>query len=332
MTTYRALFLGSMDPAVAAAMRGWLSAGHEIAELWSGHLRRPGAIHRDVRYAVVAPQWSVSATARRHGIPIRRISRPTSWPERLEALTKVNADVLVSVYFPYLVPADMLAVFGDRAVNLHPAPLPRYRGPSPFHAMVLDRSILTDGAMTLHVMNDRFDEGPIIAQAPVAFPPDASFQRYLLGAASAGRGLMSTALPAYLDGSIPSIPQGEAGPASYVRVTASELALSSDLSVADMRLRCMLFARRRALPVKGAPELRVAGFGRALGVATGMPPRIGLTSIDMDAKDGRVRLWRKQPWSSPLAKCRDWVVLLTTRDRGHGPEEAASVAAARRKG
>jgi methionyl-tRNA formyltransferase len=314
MTRHRALFLGSMDPALAAAMRGWLSGGHEIAEVWYGQLNRAGALHRDARYALLAPRWSVSATARGHGIPVRPVPRLASWPDRLEALKRVGADVLVSVYFPFLVPADMLAHFGDRAVNLHPAPLPRYRGPSPFHAMVLDRSILTDGAMTLHVMNDRFDEGPIIAQTPIGFPPDHSFMRYLLAAASAARRLTSEALPAYLNGSLASTPQAAAGPASYVRVTTSDVALSSDLSVEDMRLRCMLFARRRALPVKGVPKLRVAGFDRMLGAATGAPARIGLTGIEMDARDGRVRLWRKQPWSSPLGKCRDWAAIIATRD------------------
>jgi methionyl-tRNA formyltransferase len=314
MTGYRALFLGAIGPALAAAMRGWLSAGHEIAEVWRGQLKQAGQLHRDSRYGLLAPQWSVSAIARKHGIPIRPVPRPASWPDRVEALKKVRADVLVSVYFPHLVPADMLAAFGDRAVNLHPAPLPRYRGPTPFHAMLLDRSILTDGAMTLHVMNDRFDEGPIIAQAPIAFPPDHSFTRYLLAAAAAGRRLTAEALPAYLDGTIASVPQAAAGPASYVRVTASDVALSPALSVEDMRLRCMFLARRRALPVQDMPKLRVAGFDRRLGAATGAPPRIGLASIEMDARDGRVRLWRKQAWSSPLGKFREWAAIVTTRD------------------
>jgi methionyl-tRNA formyltransferase len=330
MPTYRALFLGSMDPAMAAAMRGWLSAGHQIAGVWYGLPKWQGAAHRDARYALLAPQWSVSAVARRHDIPIRRVPRLASWPGRLEALRDVGADVLVSVYFPFLVPADMLAAFGDRAVNLHPAPLPRYRGPNPFHAMVLDRSILTDGAMTLHVMTDRFDEGPIIAQRPIKFPPDGSFVRYLLEAAIAGRRLMAEALPAYLDGSLRAVPQGEAGATSYARVFSDELALSSDLSVEDMRLRCMVFARRRAIPVKGMPDIRVAGFDRELGPAGGAPPRIGFLSIDMDARDRRVRLWRKQPWSNPLGKCRDWAAHITTRDPEDRSEEGAPVAAERR--
>jgi methionyl-tRNA formyltransferase len=322
MPIYRALFLGSMDPAMAAAMRGWLSGGHQIAGVWYGLPKWQGAVHRDARYALVAPQWSVSAVARRHGIPIRRVPRLLSWPGRPEALREIRVDVLVSVYFPFLVPADMLAAFGDRAVNLHPAPLPRYRGPNPFHAMVLDRSILTDGAMTLHVMTDRFDEGPIIAQRPIAFPPDRSFVRYLLGAAGAGRRLMSEALPAYLDGGLAAVPQGEAGTASYARITSDELALSSNLSVEDMRLRCLVFARRRAIPVKGIPDIRVAGFDRELGPATGAPPRIGFLSVDVDAQDRRVRLWRKQPWSSPLGKWRDWAALVTTRDGDDRSKEA----------
>ncbi len=313
MRTYRALFLGAMDPATAAAMRGWLSAGHEIAEVWYGQPRWKGAIHRDARYALFAPQWSVSTVARRHGIPVRAVPRLASWPERIDALKAARADVLISVYFSYLVPAEMLEQFGDRAVNLHPAPLPRYRGPTPFHAMVLDRSILTDGAMTLHVMTDRFDEGAIIARRPVSFPSDGSLARYMLAAATAGRQLLSEALPAYLDGTISSVPQ-EAEDATYPRVTARDLALSSSLHAEDMRFRCMVLARRRAVRVDGFPALRIAGFDRELGPPTGNPAQIGLLTVDMDAKDRRVRLIRKRPWSSPLGKWRDWVTHIAIRD------------------
>jgi hypothetical protein len=145
--------------------------------------------------------------------------------------------------------------------------------------------------------------------------------RYLLGAAGAGRRLLADALPAYLDGSLAGVPQGEAEPDSYARVNPSELALSSDLSVEDMRLRCMVFARRRALPVRGLRGIHIADFDRELGPATGAPARVGFLSIDMDARDRRVRLWRKQPWSSPLGKLRDGAALIATRDRDDRSEE-----------
>jgi folate-dependent phosphoribosylglycinamide formyltransferase PurN len=294
-------------------MRGWLSAGHQIAGFWYGPQKGPGPLHRDRRLAWLAPHWSIGAIARRHGIPLRQIPRPATWPERVAAFAAEKCDVLVSVYFPNIVPADVLALFGRRAVNLHPAPLPRYRGPNPIYAMVLDRSILTDGAMTLHVMTPGLDEGPIIAQAPVPFPPDGSFTRYLLAAANAGRDLVAEALPAYLDGRRNAIPQASSQ-ATYVRVSREEMMLSPDLPTEDVLLRCRFLARRRAIGVKDSAGLRVAGFLRDLGPRTGEPSRPRLTTVEMDTRDRRLLLRRRTALSSLRGKWDDWRAWMTVHD------------------
>lgn len=306
----RAIFLGAFDPAAAAAMRGWLAAGNEIAGFWYWPPKNTGSIHRDARLAWLAPRWSVHAIARRHRIPMRAIPRPSSWTDRVAAFRAEKSDVLVSVYFACMVPADVLEVFGARAVNLHPAPLPRYRGPTPIHAMALDGSILTEGSMTLHVMSSRFDEGDIIAREPIRFPANASFVGYLLDAARAARELAHHALPAYLDGSLSAKPQDEAL-ATYARVTVGDMAISSVLAAEDVRLRCALFARRRALPVAGLPGMRISGFLRELGPPTGAPARRRWMSLDVDLCDRRVRLRLRMPWSSLAGKFRDWLAYLT---------------------
>jgi methionyl-tRNA formyltransferase len=310
---YRAIFLGTFDPAAAAAMRGWLSAGHEIASFWHAPLKRAGALHRDTRLGWIAPRWSVQAVARRNGFPVRQIPKLASWPERVAAFAQERCDVLVSVYFPNMIPADVLEYFGARAVNLHPAPLPRYRGPNPIHAMVLDRSIVREGAMTLHVMTDRFDEGPIIAREPIAFPVDGSFVHYLLNAAAAGRRLTATALPAYLDGRIHAVEQ-DSSVATYIRVAPEDMLISSALPVEDVRLRCQFFARRRALALADPPRLRVSGFVRELGPPTGAPPRARAGEIDLDILDRRVLLKKRTPWSSLKAKFTNWRTYMATPD------------------
>lgn len=310
----RAIFLGSFDPAAAGAMRGWLAAGNEIAAFWYWQSKRKGSLHRDARLAWLAPRWSVHAVTRRHGIPMRAIPRPAHWPDRVSALRAENCDVLISVYFPCIVPTDMLELFGPHAVNLHPAPLPRYRGPTPVHAMALDRSILTDGAMTLHVMSPELDEGAIIAREPIPFPRNAALVSYLLHAARAARKLAEYALPAYLDGRIAAIPQ-DASEGSYVRVTTDDMRLTSALDARDARFRCLFFARRRALSVPEASGIRVSGFLGEVGSPTGAPPRRRLLSIEMDLRDKRVRFRRRMPWSSVWGKVRDWLQYMTVRDR-----------------
>jgi hypothetical protein len=243
---------------------------------------------------------------------MRSIPRPASWPDRLSAFRGENCDALVSVYFPCVIPSDVLEIFGRRAVNLHPAPLPLYRGPTPIHAMALDESIVTDGAMSLHVMSPQLDQGPIIAREPIPFPADASFVRYLLNAARAAGRLTQHTLPTYLDGQLAAARQDESK-ATYLRVTEDDMAISSALCARQVELRCLLFARRRALRVKGCPGARVSGFLRELGPPTGAQPRPYYTAIEIDVIDRRVLLRRRMPWSSLRGKCQDWLAYLTVR-------------------
>jgi folate-dependent phosphoribosylglycinamide formyltransferase PurN len=311
---YRALFLGGAVPEAAAAMRGWLSAGHEIAEHWIGYSQHRGMVHRDARLAHLAPQWSTAAVTRTNAIPTREVPPLVAWDKRLNAVRALDADVLISVYFPFLVPPDMLDIFGGRAVNLHPAPLPRYRGPTPIYAMILDGKITTDATMTLHVMSTGFDTGDIIANKPIVFPENRNLMRLSLATAKAGRALMAEALPAYLDGRIAARPQDE-GQASYVRLTRADLTLRSHLDSQSMQLRCDTIGRRRALGIAGLSGVRVSGFDAEIGPATGAKPGAGPFSVEMDAADRRVRLVRKRPWSSLIRRVSDLAILAADRDK-----------------
>lgn len=305
----KALFLASYVPEAARAMQGWLDAGHEIAAVWRPELKQQGARHRDGRLALYAPRWSSSALTRREKIPVHVVPRLSRWEGRINAARAHGADVLVSVYFPFVVPQDLLDLYGEHAVNLHPAPLPRYRGPSPFFAMVQDRSIVTDGAMTLHVMTAGLDEGAIIAAEPIAFPPDHFLPRYRLGAARAAYRLMRESLPAFLGGRLEARGQ-EASIATYFGFDQIDIAIDATMAADDIRWRCDAIGVNRPVPIRNHPKLKIAGFGRVLGGPKGLPMRVGRYSIDMDCRDARVRLRRKMPWTSPLRKLREGLMHL----------------------
>jgi methionyl-tRNA formyltransferase len=313
MKRHRALFLAGALPEAAAAMQGWLSAGHEIAAHWIGYSPRRGMMHRDARLARLAPRWSTKALTRQHAIPVREVPRLASWQERMDAVRATGADVLISAYFPFLVPPDMLDHFGSNAVNIHPAPLPRYRGPSPILAMYLDGSIVRDAVATLHQMSGDFDAGDVIATEAVGFPVDGDFTRLSLAIARAAHALTARALPAYLQGGIVAQPQDESG-ARYVRVLASDLTLRSEFDSRMVEWRCNTIARRRPVEVEGLPGVRIAGFGAVLGPPTGQPPHVGPLAVDLDVFDARVRLQRKRPWTSPGRKFHD--LLVQTQETG----------------
>jgi len=73
-------------------------------------------------------------------------------------------DFLLVVDFGYLIPDWLLRLPTIAPLNIHPSKLPRWRGSSPGQFVLLHGD--QESAVTLMVMNDKMDEGPIIAQLP----------------------------------------------------------------------------------------------------------------------------------------------------------------------
>jgi phosphoribosylglycinamide formyltransferase-1 len=68
-----------------------------------------------------------------------------------------------------------LAAFAGRILNIHPALLPRHGGPGMYgirpHEAVLAAGDEESGA-TVHVVDERYDHGPILRQRRVRVRPD----------------------------------------------------------------------------------------------------------------------------------------------------------------
>jgi methionyl-tRNA formyltransferase len=313
----RALFIGLFNPLMAGAMRGWLEAGNEIAGVWHAPAKGTrGGQGADRRAAWLSPAWSVRAIAKENGIPLRRIGRLADWPARLDEIRATGAEVLVSAILPQRLPDDILAHFGDRAVNLHPAPLPEFRGATVTLPMALEGRLQSDSAVTLHVMTRGFDEGPVIAIAPAPFDVATGLAGQRLAWARAARGLLAHALPPHLAGVTTPVPQDGAR-ARYFGVGSVRAVVTGGQTGLAILETCSICAGGKPLPIEGHPGLRISGFDRVLGTATGQPARRSGSFLrplfEMDAADCRVRLKVARPWSRPMARMRQIAVLLRAR-------------------
>jgi len=87
-------------------------------------------------------------------------------PAFLDVVAGADADVTLSVKFGYRIKGPFLELFPEHAFNLHMSLLPYNRGAYPTAWCIVDR---TPAGVTLHLMDEEFDTGPIIAQqeAPV---------------------------------------------------------------------------------------------------------------------------------------------------------------------
>jgi phosphoribosylglycinamide formyltransferase 1 len=78
-----------------------------------------------------------------------------------------RVDLLVLAGFLRLIPAELVRAYPKRIVNIHPALLPKYGGKGMYgqhvHAAVVAAKE-TESGITIHYVNERYDEGEHIAQ------------------------------------------------------------------------------------------------------------------------------------------------------------------------
>jgi formyltetrahydrofolate-dependent phosphoribosylglycinamide formyltransferase len=85
-------------------------------------------------------------------------------------LTSLDIDLIVLAGFLKMIPADVINVFRNRIINIHPALLPAFGGKGMYgmnvHRAVFNSSAKESGA-TVHFVNEVYDDGEIIAQRKV---------------------------------------------------------------------------------------------------------------------------------------------------------------------
>lgn len=92
------------------------------------------------------------------------ISALVTTKSQLDLVPTLEPDILVSVGYDHLVPADILEIPPDGCVNMHPSYLPFNRGKSPNVWSIVEG---TPAGVTIHYMDEEFDTGDIIAQRTV---------------------------------------------------------------------------------------------------------------------------------------------------------------------
>lgn len=113
--------------------------------------------------------------ARKAGIPAHHIpvrSRPIAavTADTLDALDAAGTQLVALAGYLHLVHADVVRRFSHRILNIHPALLPAFGGKGMFgrrvHEAVLATGCRVTGP-TVHLVNERYDEGRILGQWPV---------------------------------------------------------------------------------------------------------------------------------------------------------------------
>lgn len=109
-----------------------------------------------------------------HVIPAFHLSSKTHMDpedldqEMLSILSRHDVDLVVLAGYMKKLPPKTLAEFRGRVLNIHPALLPKYGGQG-MYGMAVHEAVIASGdketGVTIHVVTEEYDRGPIVAQA-----------------------------------------------------------------------------------------------------------------------------------------------------------------------
>lgn len=92
----------------------------------------------------------------------------------LEALKERSVDLIVLAGYLVVIPKEMIQMYRNRIINVHPSLIPAFCGTGYYglkvHEGALSRGVKVTGA-TVHFVDEGTDTGPIILQKPVAVEP-----------------------------------------------------------------------------------------------------------------------------------------------------------------
>lgn len=122
------------------------------------------------------------AHAEAHGVPTEVVpgSVLKNDPgQLLELLRRHRIDFIALAGFLAMVPAEVTREFSGRMVNIHPSLLPQYGGKGMYGERV-HRAVLNDGrtetGITIHRVNEIYDDGEIIFQAKTTIDPGETLE------------------------------------------------------------------------------------------------------------------------------------------------------------
>lgn len=88
--------------------------------------------------------------------------------EVLDVLTTLHIDLIVLAGFLWLIPKNLLEKYPNQIINIHPSLLPKHGGKGMYgdkvHKAVMAAGD-TEGGITIHFVNEHYDEGEFIHQA-----------------------------------------------------------------------------------------------------------------------------------------------------------------------
>ncbi|MFA6603520.1 MAG: methionyl-tRNA formyltransferase [Patescibacteria group bacterium] len=208
------------------------------------------------RYRLLAVVTQPDRPAGRSGMlkpsPIKTFAESRGWtilqPEKVrrdqafsDRLAGLRPDLFVVAAYGQILPVALLAIPRLGALNLHGSLLPKYRGASPIQAAIMAGEKKT--GVSLMVMDELMDHGPVVATAEVDIGPETTFRSLQADLATVASRLLIDKIDLYADGALPALAQDHAA-ATATKIITKENGLIAwkDETAAEIERKIRAFA------------------------------------------------------------------------------------------
>lgn len=174
----------------------------------------------------------VKKMAKKWGLEVAEPAKLRQNKEFLEQLRLLDPDLFIIASYGKIIPPDYLKIPQKGTINVHPSLLPRWRGPSPIQAAILNGDKKT--GVTIMVVDEEMDHGAIIKQKKLNIQiSKLGFKELEEKLIEASSQLLIETLPLWLNNKIEPLSQNDKK-ATYSKIIKKEDGLTDFNEPAEM--------------------------------------------------------------------------------------------------
>lgn len=115
----------------------------------------------------------VANFAKENNIPLFQPEDASNDIQLINHLKSLNLDYLVIIAYGQIISKEVINCAKSGCINVHPSKLPKYRGPSPIQASLLNSD--RESAVTIMLIDEKMDHGPILLQENFEIKPHYNY-------------------------------------------------------------------------------------------------------------------------------------------------------------
>lgn len=251
-----------------AALTALVEASHNIVAVVTKPDSRTGRGHK-----LLPPPVKIFAA--RHNIPVWQ---PDALDEIRSDVMAIGSPVGVLASYGKIIPASIIDLFSPGIINIHPSLLPKYRGPSPIEAAIVNGDERT--GVSIMQLAARMDAGPVYTAKSYPLTGEETKPELYQALAQLGANLLLETLPSILEGTLQSTAQND-DDASYTPL------LSKSDATLDPTIMSAAEAERRVRAYLGFPKTKVTVGGHAIIITKAHVTDTKVSELDILCSDAK---------------------------------------------